>query len=166
MAYSCTDFTDDVLNKLVDAGLIQAEDVPDDDPETQGQLAVAAIDTLLERIQDLTNVVRLAAAPGGISENEFSRPGGWREKALGLINLEGQVLHLFYVSADDDNGNNVDLITRAPDAETAIGHWRTYFAENSLPTEPEWVGIVPTARTEGPIPWNDIQTLRGKADAE
>lgn len=164
MTYSCVDFTDDILNKLVEAGLIQPEEVPGDDPEAQAQLAVGAIDTLLEQIEDLTNLIRLASAPGGIGENEFRRTGGWRDQALKLIDPKACVLNLFFVSADDEDGNDADLLTRAPDAKTAAAHWRSYFADLSLPAEPKWIGIIPTARGEGPIPWNVINTLRGKAE--
>lgn len=43
---------------------------------------VAAFDALLA-------LVREAAAPGGIGPHEFSRPGGWRERALAAIARAG-----------------------------------------------------------------------------
>ena len=43
MAYSCSDFVDDVLNTLVIRGLIKRDDIPDDNPETQAALAIASV---------------------------------------------------------------------------------------------------------------------------
>ncbi|SAL50327.1 hypothetical protein AWB64_05319 [Caballeronia sordidicola] len=43
MSYSCSDFTDDVLNKLTGLGLIRPEDVDENDPESQANLVIAAI---------------------------------------------------------------------------------------------------------------------------
>ena len=39
MAYSCSDFVDDVLNNLVILGLIKKDDIPEDNPEAQATLA-------------------------------------------------------------------------------------------------------------------------------
>jgi hypothetical protein len=43
MAYSCTDFADDVLNSLLDVGLIKATDIPEDDPQAQASLVISSI---------------------------------------------------------------------------------------------------------------------------
>jgi len=43
MSYSCSDFTEDVLNCLVTTGAIQSEAIPADSPGEQSDLAVAAI---------------------------------------------------------------------------------------------------------------------------
>ena len=43
MAYSCTDFADDVLNNLVNLGIVRDADVPDDDPEAQANLVIRTI---------------------------------------------------------------------------------------------------------------------------
>ena len=43
MAYSCTDFFDDVMRALVDAGAISASDIPADDPGQGADIACAAI---------------------------------------------------------------------------------------------------------------------------
>lgn len=160
MTYSCTDFNEDILGKLVSAGLIKADDVPGDDPEGQSHLAMGAIDTLLERVEALTNLIRTASVLGGIGEHEFSRPGGWREQALNAISPDTPMLRLFFVSADDGNGENADLLTRATDAEAAVGQWRSYFTDGDIPVKPKWIGIVPITGVAGPIPWNDIRTLR------
>jgi hypothetical protein len=52
MSYSCSDFTDDVLAKCVSLGLLRAEDIPDDDPETQAGLVFAAL-TLVSAAPDM-----------------------------------------------------------------------------------------------------------------
>ena len=43
MAYSCSDFVDDVLNNLVILGLIKTDDIPDDNPEGQAALAIESV---------------------------------------------------------------------------------------------------------------------------
>jgi hypothetical protein len=43
MAYSCSDFVDDVLNNLVILGLIKTDDIPDDNPEGQATLAIESV---------------------------------------------------------------------------------------------------------------------------
>jgi len=43
MSYSCTDFADDVLNNLVNLGLVSAADVPDNDPQAQANLVIRSI---------------------------------------------------------------------------------------------------------------------------
>ena len=43
MAYSCTDFADDVLNNLVNLGIVRDADVPEDDPEAQANLVIRTI---------------------------------------------------------------------------------------------------------------------------
>jgi hypothetical protein len=51
MTYSCTDFTDDVINRLIALGLIEKSAVPPEDTEEQATLALRAIATLAERPQ-------------------------------------------------------------------------------------------------------------------
>ncbi len=43
MAYSCTDFVDDVLNNLVNLGIVRDADIPDDDPEAQANVVIRSI---------------------------------------------------------------------------------------------------------------------------
>jgi hypothetical protein len=43
MAYSCSDFVDDVLDNLVILGLIKKDDIPDDNPEGQATLAIQSV---------------------------------------------------------------------------------------------------------------------------
>ncbi|CAN7776727.1 hypothetical protein [Caballeronia sp. LjRoot31] len=51
MTYSCTDFTDDVINRLIALGLIEENAVPPEDTEEQATLAIRAIATLVSRQQ-------------------------------------------------------------------------------------------------------------------
>jgi hypothetical protein len=46
MTYSCSDFADDVINRLVDIGALDASKIPENDPQRQASLALAAITTL------------------------------------------------------------------------------------------------------------------------
>lgn len=46
MTYSCSDFTDDVINRLVDIGALGTVQIPEDDPQAQANLALAAINAL------------------------------------------------------------------------------------------------------------------------
>jgi len=43
MSYSSTDFADDVLNNLVNLGLVSDADVPDNDPQSQANLVIRSI---------------------------------------------------------------------------------------------------------------------------
>lgn len=43
MTYSCSDLADDVMNNLVNVGLLPARDIPDDSPERQASLMIKAI---------------------------------------------------------------------------------------------------------------------------
>jgi hypothetical protein len=58
MSYSCSDFTDDVLNRLRGHGLLEDKDIPDDDPEEQARLACQAIDLLVAKRDELARQVR------------------------------------------------------------------------------------------------------------
>ena len=49
MGYSCTDFTDDVLDLLVERELIHGDHIPDEDQAGQMALVRAAIESLIER---------------------------------------------------------------------------------------------------------------------
>ncbi|MDR6202518.1 hypothetical protein [Paraburkholderia graminis] len=48
MTYSCSDFADDVINRLVDIGALDATQIPENDPQAQVGLALATI-TALQR---------------------------------------------------------------------------------------------------------------------
>jgi hypothetical protein len=79
-----------------------------------------------------------------------------------MSNTETPTNHLFYVRADDDNGDNRDLFVVAPTQTAASTYWRTYAREQWGLDEdvmPEWVRIIPgvtPTRAEGPIGWDEI----------
>lgn len=106
-------------------------------------------------------LLREAAAPGGVGPHEFSRPGGWRERALAAIaaaeaaapslltigiTLEGGLVqgvwseqdaalrHVRLVVVDyDTEGADEDQVTREePDCDGAIlGFWSVEHAEGT-----------------------------------
>lgn len=165
MSYSCSDFTDDILNKFCALGLIHEGDVNEDDPEQQANCVMGAIDTLLERNERLRDLLRAASAPGGIGEHEFSRAGGWRDQALMALEPDGAALALYFIAAVGGNGENLDLCVRASSVEDATSAWREYYKDADLPEQPDWVGIVPTARPHGAIAWEDIRRRGSQAEA-
>jgi hypothetical protein len=63
---------------------------------------------------------------------------------------------LFYVRADDESGENTDLIVRADDEKKAVASWRRYFKDWDLPAKPQWVGEIPVDGPKGAIEWGLI----------
>lgn len=55
----------------------------------QDDLRAARSAQIISRIaqerDELADLLREAIAPGGIGPREFSRPGGWRERAMQLL---------------------------------------------------------------------------------
>lgn len=69
-------------------------------------------------------------------------------------------LKLFFVRADSVDGENQDLLVRAPAAEDAPAIWRTHFDLEDT-DEPIYVGevpgvTVPEDATAGAIGWDSI----------
>lgn len=67
---------------------------------------------------------------------------------------------LFFIRADNCDGENQDLLVIASDAVQAEKFWYDYYElEDEVEEKPLWVrgvpGVVPTAEA-GPIAWNDI----------
>jgi len=100
MTFSCSDYADQILEKLVQVGLITPTSYDDQIPENQATVSLTAIDNLLEKVSQLTSLVHQASGPGGIGEHEFTRPGGWRERALLAIKPIEPVPD--YVDPDED----------------------------------------------------------------
>lgn len=62
---------------------------------------------------------------------------------------------IFFVRADDENGENQDLLVVATDKAQVVGYWREYYDLDDSHS-PDWVGALPNASstdTPGPIPW-------------
>ena len=56
-----------------------------DELQADIRLKERLIDHLTTERDQLRAILREAVAPGGIGEHEFSRPGGWRARALQLL---------------------------------------------------------------------------------
>jgi len=159
MSYSASDFADDILNRLTQIGVLDSSLITPDDPQSQAEAALQAIQTLTGWAGELAGLLRQAAAPGGIGQHEFSRPGGWRERALAtLAMLEQQApLPVFYVRADAPNGQPLDLLVRAADPAEATESWRCHFSALKPLQAPDWVGKIPLFGPRGPISWCAIR---------
>ncbi|WP_175145536.1 hypothetical protein, partial [Paraburkholderia phenoliruptrix] len=71
MTYSCTDFTDDVINRLIELDLIKKDIVPADDTQEQANIVLRAIDSLASRPAGSP-----AAAPGATRIHVLIQEGG------------------------------------------------------------------------------------------
>jgi len=69
MAYSCSDFTDDVLNTLISLGLVDRDAIADNDPRAQAEVALRAIAELARRSADADRILDAAGkdVPQGLS---------------------------------------------------------------------------------------------------
>lgn len=69
MAYSCSDFTDDVLNTLISLGLVDAYAIADNYPQAQAEVALKAIVELARRSADADRILDGAGkdVPQGLS---------------------------------------------------------------------------------------------------
>ena len=68
MAYSCSDFTDDVLNTLISLGLVDRDAIADNDPQAQAEVALSAIAELARRSADADRILDAAGkeVPQGV----------------------------------------------------------------------------------------------------
>lgn len=71
MTYSCTDFTDDVINRLIELDLINKNTVPAEDTREQANIVLRAIDSLASRPAGSP-----AAAPGATRIHVLVQEGG------------------------------------------------------------------------------------------
>lgn len=67
---------------------------------------------------------------------------------------------LYFVRADDSDGENKDLLVVAANKVHAQKIWEAYFdVDNSSEPAPTYIGVVPgvtPSREAGPISWSDI----------
>jgi hypothetical protein len=75
MSYSCVDFADEVLETLIQAGLIQPDDLHADDPEAQATLAVGAIRDLLVSAVEPRKLAALLASVTEALDNCLAHAG-------------------------------------------------------------------------------------------
>lgn len=62
---------------------------------------------------------------------------------------------LYFVRADDANGENLDLLVRAASQSDAKAYWRTHWADLEI-NDPLWAALVPDSPAVGVIPWETI----------
>lgn len=68
--------------------------------EDKLRAAQQRVTTLQEHNAALLALVEQAAVPGGVGEHDFSRPGGWRERAGRVIARRQQAEHNAAGAAD------------------------------------------------------------------
>ena len=69
-----------------------------------------------------------------------------------------QPVKMWYIHAEDDDGNNLNLMVRAATKDRASERWKEYFgghAESGYP-DISWMGVVPPGFGEGAISWTDV----------
>jgi len=120
MSYSCTDFTDAILNQLVAIKAIRAGDVPADDPqERQAGLAVSSIVTLHRAAQASRFVKELLASVktlGGIAEEHGVDGLAFR------FYLQAAILNGSFVEAHKAEAGPVELVKTLPSAGDWMKH--------------------------------------------
>lgn len=62
---------------------------------------------------------------------------------------------LFFVRADDSDGNNLDLLVESVNPIQAALLWNSHFGLSGT-VEPQWVGLVKTTGKTGVIDWDTI----------
>lgn len=60
-------------------------------------------------------------------------------------------MKLFYIRAENEDENNLDLLVWANDPVEAKKHWQYYFYDLTEEGEPQYIGEVPTQPERGPI---------------
>lgn len=119
MSFSCTDFTDEVLNQLVAIKAISTIDVPSDDPQGQASLAVGAIASLHRAGQASRFVEELLASVetlGGVAEEHGV------EGLAFLFYLQAAIVNGSFVDADEKGAPLIELVKRMPSAGEWVKH--------------------------------------------
>ncbi len=115
MAFSCTDFTDDVLNNLTELGLIRSEDVEQDNPQAQANLVRAAINGLVVK----------AAGSRAIEAQQFFDELLASVETLGGVAEQygtGALVHLMYLQGAILKGTYIDLDLKEVAALSFVRH--------------------------------------------
>ncbi|CAE6963257.1 hypothetical protein [Paraburkholderia domus] len=118
MAYSCSDFTDDVLNCLGNCGAINPEVIPDDDPESQANVVLAAIVAMNRSVLASRFVRELLAGVESVGE---------------LSDDVAVLTWFFYLQAAINNDTVVEAVESEMAAVTVI---------RTLPSADEWMKYV------------------------
>ena len=119
MTYSCSDFTDDVLNCLVEAGAIEADAIPDNNPGGQADLVVAAIISMHRAAlgaRFVTELLGEVESLGAVAEQY-----GVAALAV-LFYLQAAVVNGSYVEADAPEMGVITLVKALPSADEWMKH--------------------------------------------
>lgn len=85
MAFSCSDFTAAVIQRMLEENLIDPVDFVGDDLEQQANLITKSIGNLANKVTSLANLFAQAKAPSGIGSHDFNRVGGWRDQVAAVL---------------------------------------------------------------------------------
>lgn len=70
--------------------------------------------------------------------------------------MTNPAIKLFFVRANNPDGESWDLLVRAAHKEEAEKWWRSYYEITDQGLKPLWIGIVPDHPTRGAVSWHDI----------
>ena len=98
---------------------------------------------------------------GNLVENDKDVVNALREFLVGMRVFERPPLHeikMWYIRAQDTDGDDLDLIVRAATEERAVELWKEYFADDytDLPVI-DWVRAIPRGCDEGVVMLDDIK---------
>ena len=63
---------------------------------------------------------------------------------------------LWYIRAQSEDGNDMDLIVRAVSKDDAVVFWKDYYPRESYP-DIDYIGRIPETTAHGAIPWDAIR---------
>lgn len=126
MAYSCSDFTDDVLNTLISLGLVDCDAIADNDPQAQAELALRAIADVARKSADAARILdadlffnEVCASQSklqDLTDEQGARP------LMFIFLLHNAVLSNSLVQLDPEDIPVVNLVCALPSGD----HWRTF----------------------------------------
>lgn len=119
MTYSCSDFTDDVMNCLVSAGAIDAGAVPADNPGDRADMAIEAIVKMQRSVLAARFNRELLA--GVESVRAIADQHGVAVLAV-LIYLQAAISNETIVEIDTPEMGAVELISTLPSADEWMKH--------------------------------------------
>ncbi|MFM0608846.1 hypothetical protein PQR05_30375 [Paraburkholderia sediminicola] len=128
MTYSCTDFTDDVLNCLASAGAIDPAAVPADNPGHQSDMAIEAIVKMQQSVLAARFTSELLAGVESVSA--IADQHGVAALAV-LFYLQAAISNETYVEIDTPEMGAVELISALPSADEWMKHIQIVRSANS-----------------------------------
>ena len=119
MTYSCSDFTDDVLNCLASAGAIDAATIPADSLGDQSDMAIEAILKMQRSVLASRFTSELLAGVESVSA--IADQHGVAVLAI-LFYLQAAINNETYVEIDAPEMGAVELISTLPSADEWMKH--------------------------------------------